>query len=377
MDKKVILAVAGAGKTYTICNSLDENKRNLLIAYTHQNINNIKRELVEAYGRIPEKTEIMTFHSFVNQMFLLPFEPIILDYFSASKFKSTGITTHDPPPQQLKRNGCTFANPKYCKDSTLEHYVLGSQYYCSLLTKLIIKTNTKNNKLFKRAMAGLTQFFDAIYVDEFQDFRENDYAFLDKVIKSSVVITVVGDYYQHSVSGLNNSGKPFKHGKKDVSYADYIVHLSNMHLEIDENSLICSRRCLAKICRFVSHKLGINIASGNGHVGDVYFLHEYNEVQKILSDDAIAKLVFNNAKEYGGRYINWGYSKGDTYPTVCVILTDAFCQLENEGFRLSKQSVSTVNKLYVAMTRTKGDLYLLTRDVFDDVYSRLQTDEQL
>ena len=30
MDKRVILAVAGAGKTYTICNNIDENKKNVV-----------------------------------------------------------------------------------------------------------------------------------------------------------------------------------------------------------------------------------------------------------------------------------------------------------------------------------------------------------
>ena len=47
MDKKLILAVAGSGKTYEICNQLDENKRNLILAYTNENINNIYKELLK------------------------------------------------------------------------------------------------------------------------------------------------------------------------------------------------------------------------------------------------------------------------------------------------------------------------------------------
>lgn len=46
MDKKIILAVAGAGKTYYICNNVDEKKRNLIIAYTNRNVNNIEKELI-------------------------------------------------------------------------------------------------------------------------------------------------------------------------------------------------------------------------------------------------------------------------------------------------------------------------------------------
>ena len=37
MAKKVILAVAGAGKTYYICHKIDPAKRNLILAFTHEN----------------------------------------------------------------------------------------------------------------------------------------------------------------------------------------------------------------------------------------------------------------------------------------------------------------------------------------------------
>ena len=36
MAKKVILAVAGAGKTYYICHKIDPAKRNLILAFTHE-----------------------------------------------------------------------------------------------------------------------------------------------------------------------------------------------------------------------------------------------------------------------------------------------------------------------------------------------------
>ena len=45
MAKRVILAVAGAGKTYHICHTIDPTKRNLILAFTHENIFNIQKEL--------------------------------------------------------------------------------------------------------------------------------------------------------------------------------------------------------------------------------------------------------------------------------------------------------------------------------------------
>ena len=49
MGKQVILAVAGAGKTYHICHKIDPIKRNLILAYTNENIYNIKKELCHKY----------------------------------------------------------------------------------------------------------------------------------------------------------------------------------------------------------------------------------------------------------------------------------------------------------------------------------------
>lgn len=100
MAKKVILAVAGAGKTYHICHNLDENKRNLILAFTHENINNIRRELFDANGTIHKNTTVSTFDSFVYNHFILPYEYTIAEFFDNLDFKSTGITT-SPPPSKI------------------------------------------------------------------------------------------------------------------------------------------------------------------------------------------------------------------------------------------------------------------------------------
>lgn len=69
MGKRLILAVAGAGKTYTICHGIDPDKKNLILAFTHENIKNIRNGLADCFsGHIPENTSVMTFHSFLHRM---------------------------------------------------------------------------------------------------------------------------------------------------------------------------------------------------------------------------------------------------------------------------------------------------------------------
>ncbi len=69
MAKQVMLAVAGAGKTYSICNGLNPENKNLIIAYTHENIHNINKELIEKFGKVPELTNVMTYHSFLYRYY--------------------------------------------------------------------------------------------------------------------------------------------------------------------------------------------------------------------------------------------------------------------------------------------------------------------
>lgn len=102
MDCKVILASAGSGKTYTICHQIDPEKRNLILAYTNENIHNILNELENAFGNIPSKTIVSTFSSFLYHHCVLPFEPLIGDTFHKPEFKSKGICICDPPTKTIK-----------------------------------------------------------------------------------------------------------------------------------------------------------------------------------------------------------------------------------------------------------------------------------
>lgn len=364
-----MLAVAGAGKTYWICHELDVTKRNLIIAYTHQNIKNIKNELRSAHGKIPQNTTVMTFHSFVYQCFLCPYEKVILEHFSIKQFERNGLTMDNPPAQRIKRKNKWISNPLYKPDHTFEHYVKFNSYYCDHITKLIIKANTRQNKLINRAVKSIGMFFDCIYVDEFQDFREYDFALLEKIIKKCKGFVAVGDYYQHSVNAKNNTGKPLKIGIRDVTYAEYLDFLKSLKLDVDTETLKKTRRCPQTICEFVNEKLNIIISAENKHHGTVKFICEDKDIINVLSDPHIMKLVYSEASKYNFVCLNWGYSKGDTYPAVCVILTESFSSIGSKDFSCTHGKIgrSTINKLYVAMTRTKGDLYLIAKTDFDRV----------
>jgi len=361
-----MLAVAGAGKTYHICNSIKPNKKNLILAYTHENVGNINKELIDAHGSIPELTSVMTFDSFVYRLLVRPYEPSIFRHFGQDDYKTSGITLTDPPPSSIQvKKGVFRHNPNYSKKGTLGHYVNRRGYYFNSKTsELIMEIKEKKDSLIKKAALALNAFFDQIFIDEFQDFRQYDFDLIVALSKTLDNVLLVGDYYQHSVSAINNSGKPFVVGKsKDiVNYSDFVESLVKLGFDVDNTTLIKSRRCPSAICEFVTTNLGINIEADNPHSGSVIWLE--SDAQSIIDDDSITKLVVKESDKYSFTSQNWSYSKGNTFSNACVVLTDNFETLASKGFKLNTIAPSTINKLYVAMTRTKGNLYIIKYSTF-------------
>lgn len=366
MAKKVILAVAGAGKTYHICHRIDPTKKNLIIAYTHENIHNFQKELCDAHGCVPELTTIMTFDAFVYHNLILPYEPSIANHFSAPCFTSRGICLTDPPSQRIKnKNGEKVYNPLYSNKDKLTHYVTKRhQYYCATLSELALQVKERRESLVKRAAARLNVFYDSVMIDEFQDFREYDYELILKLAKFLNNVLLVGDYFQHSVSARNNTGKPFKSKKGDVSYSAFVDELLKSGFEVDTTTLSKSRRCSTDVCNYVCSKLAIDISSSGDHSGQVIVANDIAE--EVLSNDRIIKLVYNEAARYSFPALNWSYSKGDTVDCACIILTKDFEKLADPEFSVKKIPISTLNKLYVAMTRSRGDLYLIKSSIFNE-----------
>ena len=117
-----------------------------------------------------------------------------------------------------------------------------------------------------------------------------------------------------------------------------------------------------EICNYVSEKLRISITSNGDHGGTVKWIDD--DPTSVLDDDRIIKLVFQEAGKYSFPALNWSYSKGDTVDSACVILTDGLDNLDSDKFNPDRVKPSTLNKLYVAMTRSRGDLYLMKASTF-------------
>ncbi|MCV5191034.1 DNA helicase UvrD, partial [Escherichia coli] len=60
MDKSVIFAVAGSGKTTRLVASLNEDKRFLIVTYTESNYCNLREKIINRFGYFPTNIVLYT-----------------------------------------------------------------------------------------------------------------------------------------------------------------------------------------------------------------------------------------------------------------------------------------------------------------------------
>lgn len=335
MDKRVIFAVAGSGKTTHIVNSLSLDKRSLVITYTENNYNHLRHKIIEKFGTIPENITVQTYFTFLYSFCYKPF----LHYSWSSK----GINWDIPPAFTLR-----------LKRSDRRFYVDGhSRLYSNRIAKLVV------DNVIADVRARLEKYYDSFLLDEVQDFAGHDFNLLKELCKSDLDILLVGDFYQHTFD-TSRDGPTNKNLFDD--FTRYQKHFSDNGIKVDKNTLSLSYRCSSSVCAFVKKNLGINIESHNEEETGVYYLDGEKTLIEIFYDDNVVKLFFKEHSKYPCYSNNWGKSKGlDSYDDVCVALNSkTFKAYTNNDF--SGLPASSRNKLYVACTRASRSLYLVNED---------------
>jgi DNA helicase-2/ATP-dependent DNA helicase PcrA len=333
MDKRVILAVAGSGKTRLIVDRLSLEKNALIVTYTKQNTLNIESRIRDKFDCIPPNIHLMTYFTFLNSFCYLP----TLSY----KMNTNGICW-DPP----------IHGKTEMRVGREEHYkTRDGRIFSNRIAKAIIKFDQ-----VEYVRRRLAKYYDEFYVDEVQDLSANDFNLLAELSLSDVDITFVGDFYQHTFDTSRDGNIQTNLHK---SYEGYLKKFKDMGLRVDTTSLLKSHRCSPSVCHFISRKLGIAIESHRDDIVDVEVINDNELAIQVIEDDNIIKLFNSNAHKYTCRSTNWGRSKGeDSYGDVCVVLT---AKAEKE---LAKNCVvqlppTTHSKLYVACTRARGKLYFI------------------
>ncbi|MDM7857429.1 DNA helicase UvrD [Thiopseudomonas acetoxidans] len=334
MDKRVVLAVAGAGKTTYIIDQLKENSRALLITYTDNNTRNIKNRIISKYGYIPEGIKILSYFTFIYSYCLKP--------LCGYELNLKGINfVQQIPPQIL-----------YTNKKSREHYIDSFQrIYSNRISKLLLEF-----ELMPDVLDRLKRYFDCIYIDEIQDFAANDFNFVCQLSGFESEVVLVGDFYQHTF-GTSSDGNTQK-GLHDC-FDKYCKKLKKSGYQVDIILLSNSYRCPSEVCDFITDNLGIHIDSHKATSGNIKFVDSCKDVDALFENDNVVKLFYQNSSKYPGNTDNWGNVKGlDDFVDVCVVLNPATLKAYQNN-TLNELAATTKNKFYVACTRTKQNLYFV------------------
>lgn len=345
MDKRLILAVAGSGKTTKIIESLDTKKHSLVITYTNNNFQNLKERIVRKFGYFPNNIVLWTYFSFLYKFCYRP----LLSY----KFKAKGINYEKHPNRYVKQfkivDGKRQINGDYFVDNN-------NRLYSNRIAKLLelqSEFNTINSRLSK--------YFDNLFVDEVQDFAGHDFNLLRNLSQADIEMMFVGDFYQHTFD-TSRDGNVNKSLHKDYDF--YVASFVKMGMSIDKESLKNSHRCSPSVCAFIRDNLNIEIHSNRDDDTQIIVVDTQEQADEIFRNEQIVKLFYRQHYEYGCYSRNWGDCKGeDKYNDVCVVLNQKTVNLfqKHRPVELKPQAR---NKLYVACSRARGNLYLVPESFY-------------
>lgn len=344
MDKRVILAVAGSGKTESIIDALDLRRRTLVLSYTENNLKNLRARILRRYDSFPQNISLLSYFTFLYGFCFKP--------FLWMECGARGINWNIPPDwtSRLKRS-----DPRFYFDSY-------RHIYYNRISKLL-----EERDLLSALNKRLEKYFDEVLIDEIQDFAGHDFNLLKSMAQASVGMLLTGDFFQHTYDTSRDGNVNASLHKELGSYART---LKATGLSVDMTTLSKSFRCSASVCAFVSKNLGISIESHRNDETPVREVTEAEEVKRLLECERTVKLFYREHYLYKCYSQNWGASKGeDNYGDVCVVLNKETAKRLAEG-SARKLSPQTRNKLYVACTRARGALYLVPQELIQKSRSR-------
>lgn len=336
MDKSIILAVAGSGKTSLIVDKLNLDEKFLLITYTINNTKNLKGSIIKKFGYFPEN---ITLYSYYNFLYSFCFRP-----FLGYKIKSKGIFWDFTP---------NFTN-RLPLNNILRYKTKNGRLYHNRIAKLL-----KQREVLGDINLRLTKYYNHLFIDEIQDFAGHDFNLLKDIAESDINIMLVGDFYQHT---FDTSRDGNTNAKLHSEYNKYQKIFENFNIKPNTEYLNKSYRCTSNVCEFISTQIGIAIESHKEIGSNVLFIDDKDEIEKIYNDETIVKLFYRENYKYDCFSRNWGDCKGENhYHDVCVILNKTTMDNYIKG-KLSELKPVTKNKLYVACSRANNHLYLIAEN---------------
>jgi len=338
MDKRLILAVAGSGKTTYLVNQLDLTRRFLIVTYTNNNVTNISNAIIRKFGYFPNNVKLKSYFQFLISFC---FNPFVKD-----KCKAKGISYKTPPKET-----------NYFKRDNIAFYKTKSGYlFHNRIAKLCQEVN-----LTQLISERIDKYYDCFFFDEIQDLAGHDFDLITKIIPQNTQTIFVGDFYQHTfnTSRDGNQNKPLY---DDIN--KYCKKWENAGWQIDNTTLGNSWRCTQTTCDYVRNNLNIQICSHNETTSEIQYVESQEQVDSLIQQNVPFFFIQERTK-YSCWGMNWGESKGlDDFVDVGIVLNKTTLNLYKKN-DLGSLAPSSKNKFYVACTRAKRNIYFIPYDLLE------------
>jgi DNA helicase II / ATP-dependent DNA helicase PcrA len=338
VDKRVIFSVAGSGKTTHIVDQLDLDCRVLLLTYTENNFEHLRSRIVQKFGYFPDNITLRTYFGFLYGFCYRPFLQMAL--------QSKGIN-YSPPPAATSKLPLT--NDARFIDRS------GRVYHNRAAKLLQVKG------CYPELIGRVERYFDCLFVDEVQDIAGHDFNLLLALSEAKIDVRFVGDFYQHTFD-TSRDGSVNK--SLHDSIEGYEHRFSDKGISVDKETLKKSRRCGTTTCDFIRANLDIDMYAYEDRPNTVTVVDKACDAMALHSATTVIKLFYDRHYNYNCYSQNWGASKGlDHFMDVCVVLNPQSWKALQNG-TLNQLPAMTRNKLYVACSRARGNLFLAPDSLF-------------
>lgn len=343
-SNRIVVASAGSGKTTAIIDQAcaATGSRSALVTYTTNNTSGIETLVYRKIGHVPPNLTISTWYSFLLRHLVRPYQRAL----------------HREPVKRLHfHNGISARYSK--QDNIAEHYFdRAGRIYVDKVSKFACQLIEKTGGLPLRRLEAI---FDHLYIDEVQDLAGWDLDLMEILLRSRIVVTLVGDHRQATFS-TNSALK-----NKKYAGAKIIVKFEEWKkarlCELEFQSI--SHRCVQPICTFADqlHPHLPKTKSMNtvvtGHDG--VFAVQERDVEAYMTAFDPQTLRYNRTfKDLPGLPINYGAAKGMTFNRTLIFPSGPLRKFLLTGN--PKDSGGDIAKIYVAVTRARQSTAIVIKN---------------
>ena len=335
-----MVACAGSGKTTRLAKrAIDSSSRMAFITYTENNEAAIRRKLLEVLGFLPLRVTVYTWFRFLLHECVRPYQQSVLRDRCAAGILFT--------PKKSR--------PFVPHSDTARYYLAGdSRIFSDKLSQLAVDCErASSGSVTKR----LSQMFDELLLDEFQDLAGYDLDLLEIFLRSSLKVTAVGDPRQHTYR--TNPGS--KHKKyRGAGILKLVRNWERNHL-CEYQEATHSYRCRQEILTFADRLWSGFEATVSrnprvtGHDG--VFSVRPRDVSAYVALFAPQLLRYDmRTKTDGLPAINFGAAKGLQFERVLIFPNGPVRKFLESG---DPNCVGSRERLYVALTRAEQSVALV------------------